>query len=289
MMTIRQLFQKIGAHEDLNFLLTNRIPRITLTHVMGWFSQIRTPWVKNASIAVWQLIADLDLSEAKKSNFDSLHDCFIRELKEGARPIHPDPQLFTSPCDGIIGAMGRVEDGKLYQAKGFPYTLTDLLGDEVAKTPWVDGLYLTIRITSSMYHRFHAPFDGRLTHVKYFSGDTWNVNPVALARVEKLFCKNERALLNLEIGPQAYPVALVPVAAVLVASIRLHAIDTLLHTRYKGPHDIPCNPSFVKGEEMGWFEHGSTILVFVPKTFAFVPELTTGQGIQMGQALFKLP
>jgi phosphatidylserine decarboxylase len=109
--------------------------------------------------------------------------------------------------------MGRVKDGKLYQAKGFPYTLTDLLGDEVSKTPWVDGLYLTIRITSSMYHRFHAPFDGRLTHVKYFSGDTWNVNPVALARVEKLFCKNERALLNLEIGPQAFPVALVPVAA----------------------------------------------------------------------------
>ena len=96
-------------------------------------------------------------------------------------------------------------------------------------------------------------------------------------------------MLNLEIGPQAYPVALVPVAAVLVASIRLHAIDTLLHTRYKGPHDIPCHTSFVKGEEMGWFEHGSTILVFVPKSFEFVPELFTGQGIQMGQALFKLP
>ena len=288
-MTIQRLFQKIGANEDLNFLLTNRIPRMALTHLMGWFSKIRHPWVKDASIAIWKLFAELDLSEAKKSNFDSLHDCFIRELKEGARLIHPDPKVFSSPCDGIIGAMGRIEDGKLYQAKGFPYTLTDLLGDQVAKTPWIDGLYLTIRITSSMYHRFHAPCDGRLTHVKYFAGDTWNVNPVALARVEKLFCKNERALLNLEIGPQAYPVALVPVAAVLVASIRLHAIDTLLHIRYKGPNDIPCHSSFVKGEEMGWFEHGSTILVFVPKTFEFVPELITGQGIQMGQALFKMP
>lgn len=288
-MTIQRLFQKIGANEDLNFLLTNRIPRMALTHFMGWFSKIRHPWVKDASIEIWKLFAELDLSEAKKSNFDSLHDCFIRELKEGARLIHPDPKVFSSPCDGIIGAMGRIEDGKLYQAKGFPYTLTDLLGDQVAKTPWIDGLYLTIRITSSMYHRFHAPCDGRLTHIKYFAGDTWNVNPVALARVEKLFCKNERALLNLEIGPQAYPVALVPVAAVLVASIRLHAIDTLLHIRYKGPNDIPCHSSFVKGEEMGWFEHGSTILVFVPKTFEFVPELITGQGIQMGQALFKMP
>jgi phosphatidylserine decarboxylase len=288
-MTIRKLFQKIGANEDLNFLLTNRIPRLTLTHFMGWFSKIRHPWVRDASIALWQKFADLNLSEAKKSSFDSLHDCFVRELKEGMRVVDPDPQVFTSPCDGIIGAMGRVEDGKLYQAKGFPYTLQDLLGDEVNKTPWVGGLYLTIRITSSMYHRFHAPQDGRLTHVKYFSGDTWNVNPVALERVEKLFCKNERALLQVEIGPAAHPVALVPVAAVLVASIRLHAIDTLLHTRYKGPHDIPCDALFKKGEEMGWFEHGSTILVFVPPEFEFIPGLHNGMGIQMGQALFRLP
>jgi len=288
-MTIRRIFEKIGANEDLNFLLTNRIPRLTLTHFMGWFSKIRHPWVRDASIALWQKFADLNLSEAKKSSFDSLHDCFVRELKEGMRTIDPDPHVFTSPCDGIIGAMGRVEDGKLYQAKGFPYTLQDLLGDEVNKTPWQGGLYLTIRITSSMYHRFHAPHDGRLTHVKYFSGDTWNVNPVALERVEKLFCKNERALLQLEIGPAALPVALVPVAAVLVASIRLHAIDTLLHTRYKGPHDIPCNALFNKGEEMGWFEHGSTILVFVPPEFEFMPALHTGMGIQMGQALFRLP
>jgi len=288
-MTIRRIFEKIGANEDLNFLLTNRIPRLTLTHFMGWFSKIRHPWVRDASIALWQKFADLNLSEAKKSSFDSLHDCFVRELKEGMRTIDPDPHVFTSPCDGIIGAMGRVEDGKLYQAKGFPYTLQDLLGDEVNKTPWQGGLYLTIRITSSMYHRFHAPHDGRLTHVKYFSGDTWNVNPVALERVEKLFCKNERALLQLEIGPAALPVALVPVAAVLVASIRLHAIDTLLHTRYKGPHDIPCNALFNKGEEMGWFEHGSTILVFVPPEFEFMPALHTGMGILMGQALFRLP
>ena len=288
-MTIRQLFEKIGANENLNFLLTNRIPRLTLTHFMGWFSKIRQPWVRDTSIALWQKFADLNLSEAKKTNFDSLHDCFIRELKDGSRRIDPDLQNFTSPCDGILGEMGRIEDGKLYQAKGFPYTLHDLLGTNVVKTPWMDGLYMTIRITSSMYHRFHAPYDGQLTHVKYFSGDTWNVNPVALKRIEKLFCKNERAMLSMSIGAQAYPVALVPVAAVLVASIRLHAIDTLFQTRYQGPHEIACDASFVKGQEMGWFEHGSTILVFVPKEFAFIPELHSGMPLQMGQAIFKLP
>ena len=97
MMTIRGILQKIGAQEDLNFLLTNRIPRITLTHFMGWFSQIRHPWVRDASIALWKSFADLNLSEAKKTKFDSLHDCFIRELRPGARTVNPDPKVFTSP------------------------------------------------------------------------------------------------------------------------------------------------------------------------------------------------
>ncbi|MEL4419561.1 phosphatidylserine decarboxylase, partial [Shewanella algae] len=85
--------------------------------------------VRDLSIAVWKLFSDLDLSEARKSHFDSLHDCFTRELKEGARPVDPDPAVLTSPCDGIIGASGRVVDGMVLQAKGFPYSITDLLGD----------------------------------------------------------------------------------------------------------------------------------------------------------------
>lgn len=155
--------------------------------------------------------------------------------------------------------------------------------------PWRDGVFMTIRITSSMYHRFHAPFDGRLEHVRYFSGDTWNVNPIALKRVEKLFCKNERAFLKLSIGQEQHPVALVPVAAVLVASIRLHALDMLLHTRYAGPLDLPCDASFVKGEELGWFQHGSTILVFAPKGFTIDPTIQEGSLLKMGQVLMRLP
>lgn len=288
-MTIREMFQKIGAQEDINFLLTNRIPRITLTHFMGWFSQRRHPWVRDASIAVWKFFADLDLSEAKKTSFDSLHDCFIRELKPGARTVNMQADAFTSPCDGIVGAMGRIDNGRVYQAKGFPYTLDDLLGDKVDHHQWNDGVFMTIRITSSMYHRFHAPFDGQLQHVRYFAGDTWNVNPIALQRVEKLFCKNERACLKMVIGEAQHTVALVPVAAVLVASIRLHALDTLLHTRYTGPLDMVCEADFVKGEELGWFQHGSTILVFVPKGFTIDPSIQEGTQIKMGQVLMRLP
>jgi phosphatidylserine decarboxylase len=289
MMTVRELIQRLVSQEDLNFLLTNRIPRVALTHFIGWFSQLRHPWLAKASIWVWQQFADLDLSEAKEQRFDSLHDCFIRELKPGSRPVNADPHSMVSPCDGIVGAMGEVKDGQLFQAKGFPYTLHDLLGDRALNSPWQDGVFMTIRITSSMYHRFHAPFDGRLQRVQYFSGDTWNVNPIALKRVEKLFCKNERALLEVEIGEQRYPVALVPVAAVLVASIRLHAIDTLLHTRYQGPQVITCDHSFQKGQELGWFQHGSTILVFAPKGFTFAAGLHDGTQLRMGQALMHLP
>jgi phosphatidylserine decarboxylase len=148
------------------------------------------------------------------------------------------------------------------------------------------GTYITLRLTSSMYHRFHAPQDVRLQHVTYISGDTWNVNPVALARVQELFCKNERAVLHMQ-TQEGVPFLIVPVAAVLVASMRFHAVDVLLNLRYKGPNEMPCDAAYAKGQEMGWFEHGSTILVFVPKGFALAPGILLGQRIQMGQALLS--
>src|SRR5262249_43594544 len=195
-MTVRSLIAKATQQEDLNFLLTNRIPRRLLTQFVGWFSQIEHPLVCKPSIAAWRLFSDLDLSEAKKQTFKSMHDCFTRELKEGARPIDPDPGILVSPCDAIVGASGRVDGTQLLQIKGFPYTLQDLLGKSDLVDVYRDGRYVTLRLTSSMYHRFHAPHDCRLEEVTYISGDTWNVNPIALKRVEKLFCKNERAVLR---------------------------------------------------------------------------------------------
>ena len=124
-----------------------------------------------------------------------MHDCFIRELKEGARPIDRRPDVLVSPCDAIVGACGTIAGTELYQAKGFPYTLEDLLGDRDLVEAHRNGRYVTLRLTSSMYHRFHAPHDGRIDKVIYISGDTWNVNPIALKRIERLFCKNERAVM----------------------------------------------------------------------------------------------
>ena len=218
-----------------------------------------------------------------------MHDCFIRELKEGARPIDRDPKVLVSPCDAIIGASGAVAGTTLYQIKGFPYTLEDLMGDRDMVESHRDARYVTLRLTSSMYHRFHAPHDLRVKKVIYISGDTWNVNAIALRRVERLFCKNERVLLTTRLSATGHLVTLVPVAAVLVAGIRLHFLDVLLNLRHRGPNNISCVAELRKGEEMGWFEHGSTIITFAPADFSLCPNVKEGSIIRMGEPLMRLP
>jgi phosphatidylserine decarboxylase len=283
------LMKRWLQHEELNFLLTNRIPRIALTHAMGWYSRIRSPWLTRLSIAVWRRFTDLDLSDARVSSFDSLHDCFIRELKPGARTIDTDPSVLASPCDAIVGACGDMQGTTVFQAKGFPYQLADLFGNEDAAGRYRDGCYVTLRLRSSMYHRFHAPHSGRIERITHHSGDTWNVNPIALKRIERLYCRNERATLRLRLDAGGHVLTLVPVAAVLVASLRLHFIDLRLHLRYRGPERIDCDVRVAKGQELGWFEHGSTILVFAPRGFALCPGIETGSQVRMGQRLMRLP
>jgi phosphatidylserine decarboxylase len=291
-MTLRQQIHGLLAHEDLNFLLTNRLPRRWLTQMVGRFSKIENPLVARASIAIWKFFSDLDLSEAKQQHFNSMHDCFTRQLKDGARSIDASTDVLSSPVDAIIGAHGPIEGTQVFQAKGFPYTLEDLLGQEEDLEPWRNGCFVTLRLTSSMYHRFHAPYDCTVEKVRYFSGDTWNVNPIALKRVEKLFCKNERAFLSTRLtgdGPLAgQRIALVPVAAILVASIRLHFLDVLFHMGYQGAKTIACDASFGKGQEMGWFQHGSTVIVLAPAGFTLCQGLAQGTQVRMGQALLRM-
>jgi phosphatidylserine decarboxylase len=285
---LKQLRDGLLLQEDLNFLLTNRIPRVFLTRLMGRFSQIQNRHVARASIALWRLFTDLDLSDAKQRTFGSLHECFTRELLPGARPVDTARDIIVSPCDAIVGACGPVEGTQVFQAKGFPYALADLFGSAAAAEPFRDGCYVTLRLTSTMYHRFHAPDDAQIDHVTYLSGDTWNVNPIALKRVERLFCRNERAVIRLRLA-DGRPVALVAVAAILVAAIRLHFLDILLHLRWPGPNEIPCDTRVTRGEELGWFQHGSTIIVFAPKGFTLCANTQPGTRVRMGQRLLHLP
>lgn len=292
---MRTAINRLIEQEDLNFVLTNRIPKRLATSLMGWLTHVEQPLVRDLSIALWRHFADLDLSDAAKTEFTSVHDCFTRALREGARPIDPDPGVLVSPCDGIVGACGTIAGTELLQIKGRPYSLQDLFGDSELVELYRGGRYVTLRLTAGMYHRFHAPYDCRLDTVAYRPGELWNVNPVTLRRIDKLFCRNERAVLRTRLMRGGEPVApeaavtLVPVAAILVAGIRLHCLDRVLDSSEREPATFAPHADFKKGEEMGWFQHGSTILVFAPAGFTLWPGIATGAVIRMGKPLMQLP
>ncbi|MBC7158743.1 MAG: phosphatidylserine decarboxylase [Porphyrobacter sp.] len=274
------------GQENVNFLLTNRIPRHALTRFMGRFSRIELAPVRAASIALWRLFCDVDMSDAATHRFPSLHAAFIRPLRPGARPVDPDPAVIVAPSDGIVGAYGRIEAGTACQIKGAPYPLADLLGSAAEAAAFEGGWYVTLRLTAGMYHRFHAPADAVVEQVRYIAGDTWNVNPIALKRIERLFCKNERAPLTLRLEADGARLVLVPVAAILVASIRLPWLGER-PVRAGGARVVPVAARFAKGEEMGWFEHGSTILVIAPPHWPPLADLVEGRTIRMGEPLLR--
>jgi phosphatidylserine decarboxylase len=238
-MNAKSLIGRLTQQEDINFLLSNRIPRRLVTRFMGWWSRLEHPWVCRGSIALWRLFSDLDLSEAKTTQFKSLHDCFTRELKDGARPIDMSAAHLISPCDGLVGACGPIARGTVLQAKGFPYSLSELMLDAGLAERYEGGHYATLR----------------LIRCRLASG----------------------ALLTL-----------VPVAAILVASIRLRFLDVLLHLRYRGPNVIPCDAPLQRGEEMGWFEHGSTIIVLAPPGIRLAEGVIEGARVQMGRPLLQI-
>jgi phosphatidylserine decarboxylase len=217
-----------------------------------------------------------------------MHDCFTRELRPGLRPVDPDPRVVVSPCDAIVGAFGALADTELFQIKGAPYSLLDLIGDPALVDAHRNGRFVTLRLTSSMYHRFHAPYDCRIEQVTSISGDTWNVNPISLKRIERLFCKNERAVIQTRLETREI-LTLVPVAAILVASIRLHCLDIVLGAGNVGPTVFACDAAVRKGDELGWFEHGSTIIVLTPDRFEFCDNVRDGARIRMGQPLLRRP
>jgi phosphatidylserine decarboxylase len=287
-MTVRTLLARIAGHDGLNFLATNRIPRRSLTRLVGWLAKIEQPLVRDLSIAVWRQFSDLDLTEARKTAFRSLHDCFIRELKPGARPVDPRPDILTSPCDAIVGASGRIVDGVMLQVKGSSYALSELVRDDAIVGNFRDGTYVTLRLTASMYHRFHAPHDCRVEQVRHIAGDAFNVNSPALQRIDGLFCRNERAVLSLRLDASGHTIALVPVAAILVAGLKLRFMEMPADRRHARPWVRACDVALSKGDEMGWFEHGSTIIVLAPAGFALANGIVEGRTIRMGTRLMQL-
>jgi phosphatidylserine decarboxylase len=288
-MTIRKIFDALAANERLNFALTNRLPRRAVSRLMGRVATAENRLVSAPAIAAFRFFCAPDLSEARKSEFRSLRDCFIRELAPGRRPVDRRPDTLVSPSDGIVVAAGTVASGQMLQVKGSTYALAELLRDAEGAAALEGGSYATLRLTAGMYHRFHAPQDGRLAEVAHVPGDAWNVNPPALARIPRLYCRNERAILRFELSAGSPSVTLVAVAAILVAGIRIHGVSLPGGRAPRAPWRIACDLPRAKGEELGWFEHGSTIVVLAPRGVSLDPGVREGLTTRMGAALMRLP
>ena len=281
---------RLARHDGLNFLLTNRIPRRLASQWVGRISRSENKLICGLSLWVWRRFTELDLSDAADPQFRSMHDCFTRRLRPDARPVDLDPDVLTSPCDAIVGAFGTVAAGQALQVKGMAYALTELLGDAAEAGSFEGGSFVTLRLTAAMYHRFHAPGACVVGGVTHIFGDRWNVNPPALRRVRRLFCRNERVAVRTVLEPGGQSVTLVAVAAILVSGIRLGFLPPLATDGGRPTlRRYACNSRFAKGAEMGWFEHGSTIVVLAPAGIRPVPALQEGALIRMGQPLLRLP
>ncbi|MEO6093928.1 MAG: archaetidylserine decarboxylase [Novosphingobium sp.] len=265
--------------QALNFLVTNRLPRRLATRVIGRISKVEAWPVAPLALLAWKSFCDVDLSDAAEPRFRSLHQGFTRALRPGARSFDSDPGVLCSPCDAILGAHGVIVSGRMLQVKGMPYTLGELAGEEIASR-MEGGFFATLRLTAGMYHRFHAPADLTIEAVTHIPGDCWNVNPPALARVAALYCRNERATISARLADGS-PLLLVPVAAVLVAGIRLHALGLLRG----GASFATLALTVRKGDELGWFEHGSTIVLLAPPGYGKVSGTAEDDPIRAGQPL----
>lgn len=304
-----RLFAHPASHvgDWLNFVITNRLPRRAASRLMLRLSRIENPVFATPALWLWQNIAGLDLADARNTNFKSIHDCFIRELKAGARPVDDATQALVAPCDGHIVAAGQISDGQILQVKGSYYALSELIGNEELAKKFEGGTFITIRITSSMYHRMHAPVQIQPNRVDYIPGDSFNVNPQTLRHVDGVYCKNERAVIHAtaQFDGSKFELLIVPVAAILVGGIVLRCLpgtgnDTVLQewamsepegwtTGARPKHITHLSPearrSLDKGEELGRFEHGSTIVLVLPANPTIQLTVSSGEQVQVGQRL----
>jgi phosphatidylserine decarboxylase len=272
--------------DRVNFAVTNWLPRRSVTRLVGWFSRLEQPLIRDVSIELMSLFAgDLALHEARRQTFRSLHDCFTRELRPDARPIDADPGAIVSPCDGIVVACGVIRGDELLQAKRHRYSLDELLADRRASERYRDGQFVTIRLTTNMYHRFHAPDACRIERVTSVPGDLFNVNPPALERVPRLYCRNERVVIHARLEQPPHAIALVAVGAILVGSIELLGVRLPRRPESAGPVDLPWDTSVRKGQELGYFHHGSTIIIVAGAGVARHERVREGARVRMGERL----
>jgi phosphatidylserine decarboxylase len=264
------------------------LPRRFVSRAFGHASGLRLPGpLLRPLLALYARRYGADLGEmaAPLHSYRTFREFFTRRLAPGARPLPDDPLAVVSPADGTVVSAGAVEDGTLLQAKGAPYPLADLLGGADDARRFAGGTYLTVYLAPGDYHRFHWPLGGTLTSLTHLPGDLWPVNAAAVDGVPRLFVRNERvALLGEAEGGGAF--ACVPVGALNVGSIRLAALPRF---RSNAGAARARREALVvqgaRGEELGWFEMGSSFVLLLAPEAGRLDALAAGARLRMGHVV----
>ena len=268
------------------------MPQLYLTQLAGWFAQQKWGAVTHFVIKVFAKKYNVDMSEAKKENFsdyESFNQFFIRELKDDARKINENPTALCLPADGRVSQIGHIDDERLLQAKGHFFSLSDLLaGDEELVNTFKNGEFATIYLSPRDYHRVHMPCDATLRKMIYVPGDLFSVNPFLAEHVPNLFARNERVIcvFDTAFGPMVQ----ILVGATITASMSTVWAGVINPPRtgeikvwtYQGDNAI----KLTKGQEMGAFQLGSTVINLFPANSVTLAEhLEVDVPVRMGKIL----
>lgn len=268
------------------------MPQLYLTQLAGWFAQQKWGAITHFVIKVFAKKYNVDMSEAKKENFsdyESFNQFFIRELKDDARKINENPTALCLPADGRVSQIGHIDDERLLQAKGHFFSLSDLLaGDEELVNTFKNGEFATIYLSPRDYHRVHMPCDATLRKMIYVPGDLFSVNPFLAEHVPNLFARNERVIcvFDTAFGPMVQ----ILVGATITASMSTVWAGVINPPRtgevkvwtYQGDNAI----KLTKGQEMGAFQLGSTVINLFPANSVTLAEhLEVDVPVRMGEIL----
>ncbi len=280
--------------ESIFIFLQHVVPQHLLSRCTGWLARLRRPvWLKNRAIGVFVRLFGVDMTEAAESDFrtyPSFNAFFTRRLREGVRPLAPAD--IVCPVDGTVSQLGAIREGLIFQAKGRHYTTAELLGgDEARAAGFAGGSFATIYLSPRDYHRVHMPIEGRLTATVYIPGKLFSVNPTTADRVDRLFARNERLVCYFD--TPAGPMALILVGAMIVAGIET-VWSGQVTPPPRGPvardfAELPAPVALAKGEEMGRFMLGSTVvLLYPPGSIEWEESYRAGSRTRLGEPLARI-
>ncbi len=281
---------------DKLFVLSQYItPQLAISRLAGRLADYdQSPALKNRVIKWFIGRYGVDMSEAAESDpeaYPSFNAFFTRALKPGIRPLAEGDKTLISPVDGAISQLGKVTGDRVFQAKSQSFSLSELLGgDEQTTKPFAGGEFSTIYLAPKDYHRIHMPIAGTLREMIHIPGKLFSVNPVTAENVPNLFARNERVVCIFD--TEAGPMAMVLVGAMIVGSVETRwdgvvvpSGNQVTATRYEGEQAI----RFAKGEEMGRFRLGSTVILVMPKgTVTWNSNQVAGKTVRMGEAFGAL-